>query len=205
MDTKIILINGKPGSGKTTAAAGLTERISNEHLPVFHFSMGNRLRSIAGGETPSKHSEAVKNEIDKLFLAKMITPSIPALVLEEVIERNPNHIIVVDGYPRTKDQLPSFHKTAKKLGSQVLSFELIISDSLACERLLSRNQRLGEAEYTQEMAERRVQEYAEITAPVIDEIADSYYHVPIDASRSLNDKLSQMEKEAYDYLASLQR
>ena len=93
---KLFLIIGAPGSGKTTDA----ELIAAKHENITHYSTGDMFRAeILSG---SKRGQI----IDTYVSAGNIVPiDIAIETIIGAIKKAPTPIVVIDGYPRSVEQM----------------------------------------------------------------------------------------------------
>ena len=93
---KLFLIIGAPGSGKTTDA----ELIAEKHDHVTHYSTGDMFRAeVASG---SERGKEIESYISKGNLVPI------AIVIETIvgaIKKAPTDVVVIDGYPRSTEQM----------------------------------------------------------------------------------------------------
>lgn len=128
---KLFLIIGAPGSGKTTDA----ELIAQKHNSITHYSTGNMLRAeIASG---SKRGL----EIDSYVSNGNIVPI--EIVIETIvgaIKNAPTDIIVIDGYPRSIEQMTELDKYLdnEEEVELVNVIEVEVSQDTAFQRVLGR-------------------------------------------------------------------
>lgn len=200
MKTGLVVISGKPGSGKTAAAIELVSRLNTYGINAYHISIGDRLRSIASGAIESKHSQSVKKHLGRLSLAQPIPSHIPGMVIKEAIDDQPAGLLALDGYPRFKEQLSDFHSIATKIGSGVLSIEMVLPDNTSSKRLLNRSKRTGEASYSPSLIAQRLEEYRLHVSPVVNAIAQEYKHIEINADQSFDEVVTSMYSKVLDYL-----
>jgi len=128
---KLFLIIGAPGSGKTTDA----ELIAQNHENITHYSTGDMLRSeVQSGSDAGK-------EIDKYISNGLIVPiEIAIKTITNAIKNAPTEVIIIDGYPRSIEQLNALDEYLKHDSSLKLInvIEVKVSKEVACDRVLGR-------------------------------------------------------------------
>jgi len=129
---KLFLIIGAPGSGKTTDASLIAEKNSQK---IAHYSTGELLRSeVASGSELGK-------TIDSYISAGNLVPlNIVIDTIVTAIKNSPKDIILIDGYPRSVEQMKALDEILAKESqiSLVSVIEVVVSEEVAKERVLGR-------------------------------------------------------------------
>ena len=128
---KLFLIIGAPGSGKTTDA----ELIAERHDEITQYSTGDMFRAeVASG---SEQGKIIKSFIEKGNLVPI------AIVIETIvgaIKKAPTDIVVIDGYPRSTEQMTELDKyLATEDSVELMSvIEVEVSQETAKNRIIGR-------------------------------------------------------------------
>ena len=128
---KLFLIIGAPGSGKTTDA----ELIAKQHDEITHYSTGDMLRAeVASG---SELGSEINNYISKGLIVPI---KIAIETIVNAIKNAPTDIIIIDGYPRSMEQLNALDDYLNSDSSLELCsvIEVSVSEKTARDRVLGR-------------------------------------------------------------------
>ena len=148
-----VLLFGPPGSGKSTQGALLSE-----HLGVPHFSVGDLLRAKAESDSPEAGAIA-----EKMKTGAMVEDATVYELLKEPLSTHTGGFIL-DGFPRTQEQLPMLERLDGELGlGDYLSLDISVPAEVTRTRLLSR----GRADDTPEVINTRLERYEEMAAPIL--------------------------------------
>ncbi|MBU0632424.1 adenylate kinase [bacterium] len=153
---KLFLIIGAPGSGKTTDA----ELIAKQNEAITHYSTGDMLRAEVA--TKSKLGLEINNYISKGLIVPI---KIAIETIVNAIKNAPTDIIIIDGYPRSMEQLNALDEYLQSDASLELSsvIEVYVSEETARDRVLGRNRG---ADDNNEVFNNRMKVYTEPLADI---------------------------------------
>ncbi|UFU02417.1 adenylate kinase [Ruania suaedae] len=168
-NTRLVLL-GPPGAGKGTQAARLAE-----HLGVPAISTGDIFRrNVADrtelGQLAQKYMDAgeyVPDEVtNKMVAGRLAEP--------DAVDG-----FLLDGYPRTAAQVSELDSMLAGRGLTHV-IELTADTDEVVQRLLNRAREQGRADDTESVIRRRLEVYAEQTAPLVDVYAERGLLVQVD-------------------------
>ena len=157
--TRLLLI-GPPGAGKGTQAARLAEAYG---IPAI--STGDIFRENVKNETElGREAKAFMDRGE--YVPDSLTN---ALVRDRLSHEDAKNGFLLDGYPRTADQVAELdHILAEQGNSLTAVVQLVADTDEVVRRLLNRAIEQGRADDTEEVIRHRMDVYAEQTAPLID-------------------------------------
>lgn len=180
---KLFLIIGAPGSGKTTNAELIAEKNNN----ITHYSAGDMFRSeVASGSQRGKI-------LDSYMSKGNIVPIDMAIeTIVDAIKNSPTDITIIDGYPRSIEQM-------NKLDSYLLeenSLELVsvieveVSEGTARDRVLGRSR---DKDDNTEIFNNRMKVYTEPLKDIQDFYNSKNILKVISGERSIEEIVNEME------------
>ena len=155
-----LLLLGAPGSGKGTQAARL-----KDSLGVPHISTGDLLRAeVAAGSKLGLEAKEV------MARGELVSDAILLGMLEDRFSRaDTAGGFILDGYPRNLAQAAALDALLARIGQPMdFAVQLEVPAELLVERIAGRAQAEGRADDNPESVRKRLQVYADQTAPVID-------------------------------------
>ena len=159
-----IVLLGAPGSGKGTQAALMVEQFK---LP--HISTGAVLRSAAGAGT--ELGLKAKAVIDR---GELVSDDIMLELIEERLSQaDAKAGFILDGYPRNIAQAEALDGLLTRLERPLdEALQIDVDIERVIERIALRASEEGRSDDSEKVARKRMQVYAEQTAPVVDYYAD---------------------------------
>ena len=128
---KLFLIIGAPGSGKTTDA----ELIADRHENITHYSTGDMFRAeVASG---SERGKIIDSYVSK---GNLVPIDIVIETIVGAIKNAPTDVVVIDGYPRSQEQMTELDKyLANESEVELVNvIEVEVSEDVARDRVLGR-------------------------------------------------------------------
>ena len=171
MSARMVLL-GPPGAGKGTQAARIAERLN---IPAI--STGDIFRANVAGAT--ELGTQAKAYMDK---GEYVPDSITnAMVADRIAQADCENGFLLDGYPRTTAQVGELDSMLEASG---LALDVVVEITADAEavvaRLLKRAGEQGRADLTEPVIRRRLEVYAESTAPLADLYAERDLLVQVD-------------------------
>ena len=148
---KLFLIIGAPGSGKTTDA----ELIAAKHNNITHYSTGDMFRAeVASG---SHRGQIIETYISA---GNIVPIDIAIETILQAIKNTPTDVIIIDGYPRSLEQMTELDKylISENEVELVNVIEVEVSEQVARDRVLGRSRG---ADDNVEVFNNRMKVYAE--------------------------------------------
>ncbi len=180
---KLFLIIGAPGSGKTTDA----ELIAENHKNITHYSTGDMFRSeVASG---SQRGALIDTYISKGLIVPI---DIAIETIITAIKNAPTDVIIIDGYPRSFEQMNELDKylmdeTEVELINVI---EVVVSPEVARDRVLGRARG---ADDNVEVFNNRMNVYIEPLKTIQEFYESKNLLVKINGERTIKEIVDEME------------
>jgi adenylate kinase len=167
-----LLIMGPPGAGKGTQAAFIAE-----HHGVPAISTGDIFRrNVAEGTELGREAQRFMEAGE--YVPDEVTNS---MVRNRLAEADTAHGFLLDGYPRTLAQVEELDSMLEPGGHRLDAVIVLEADrDELVQRLSHRAQVEGRVDDTEDVIRRRLEVYAEQTAPLIDVYRDRDLLVEVD-------------------------
>lgn len=179
---RIVLI-GPPGAGKGTQSALMADKFQIPHL-----STGEILRAACADQTAVGRQAAQFMERGDLVPDEMIQD----LVFNELSQSSCDNGYILDGFPRTVPQAEEFDSW---LAKRDRALSLVLKFSVTEDVLLSRLAGRGREDDAREIVKQRMQQYLELTKPLVDYYQDrGVLHVVRGSQGSAEDVFATIEE-----------
>ena len=163
---------GPPGAGKGTQAKFIAEKFSIPHISTGDIFRENLKKETAIGLEAKSYmdrGEYVPDDVTNRIVADRLTWPDAAKGF------------LLDGYPRTLDQVKFLDETLKSQNHQVdRVIELVADINTLVKRLLNRAKEQNRADDTEEVITKRLEVYLAETAPIIDNYKNKNLVIQVD-------------------------
>ena len=154
-----ILIMGPPGAGKGTQAVGLAQRIGGAHISTGDIFRENVAQETELGKSAKQYMEAGKYVPDEVTNA----------MVRDRLNQPDAESFVLDGYPRTADQVGELDSILADLGAKLDGVLLLVVEDREelVQRMIKRAETSGRADDTEEVIRHRQDVYNQETAALV--------------------------------------
>ena len=181
---KLFLIIGAPGSGKTTDAQLIAEKNSDK---IVHYSTGDLLREeVASG---SELGKTIKSYIDN---GNLVPLEIVINTIKNAITKAEKDIILIDGFPRSVEQMKALDEMLKNSDNidLVSVLEVEVSEEVAKDRVLGRARG---ADDNEKVFNNRMRVYLEPLKEIEEFYQNQNKLIKINGERSIEEIVDEME------------
>ncbi len=155
-----LLIMGPPGAGKGTQAVALAERVGGAHISTGDIFRANVQEQTDLGREAQRYMDAGEYVPDEVT---------NAMVRDRLAQDDARDAFILDGYPRTLDQVSTLDAILSELGTELDGVvELVVDPEELIARLLKRAETSGRSDDTEEVIRHRQEVYTAETAPLLD-------------------------------------
>jgi adenylate kinase len=192
-----LVLLGPPGAGKGTQAARIAERFG---IPAI--STGDIFRTNVGAGTPlgiaagafMDRGEYVPDEITN------------AMVRERLAEPDAADGFLLDGYPRTVDQVRVLDQILGDRGEHLCAvLQLVVAEDELVERLLKRGADQGRRDDTEDVIRQRLALYSAQTAQLATLYGDRSLLSVVDGSGEIHDVTSRLLEPLAEHASGCNR
>ncbi len=179
-----IVLMGPPGAGKGTQAVVIAQQLSIPHISTGDIFRANLKAGTPLGIEAKKYMEAGE------YVPDSVTNG---MVADRLSQPDAEAGFLLDGYPRTVDQV---HALNAILAESQLSLDKVVeitadTDEVVA-RLLNRAKEQGRADDTEDVIRRRMEVYAEQTAPLTEVYEEQGVLVRVDGMGSVDEVSSRI-------------
>jgi adenylate kinase len=174
-----LLLMGPPGAGKGTQAKIVAERLG---IPAI--STGDIFRENVAGQT-----ELGRTAQQYMDAGEYVPDDVTnAMVRDRLAQPDADAGFLLDGYPRTQDQVRTLDDMLADRGHRLDAVVVLDVDrDQLVERLLKRAETEGRTDDTEDVVRRRQEVYAEQTAPLIEMYRERDLVVTVDGAGGVSE------------------
>jgi len=177
-----VVFMGPPGAGKGTQAGVLAARLGIPHISTGDIFRANVAEGTELGRQAQQYMDAGE------YVPDSVTN---AMVRDRLTHDDCRPGFLLDGYPRTVEQVAELDAMLRSANQQLdVVVELTVDVDEVVDRLVKRAQEQGRTDDTEDIIRRRLQVYAEQTAPLIDTYSERGILVKVDGM-GLIDEVSE--------------
>ncbi|PWJ55453.1 Adenylate kinase [Quadrisphaera granulorum] len=176
--SRVVLL-GPPGAGKGTQAALLAQRLGVPAISTGDIFRANKAAGTPLGREAQRYMDAGEYVPDELT---------NRMVADRLAEPDAATGFLLDGYPRTTAQVRTLDEVLAAHGTGLDAVLEITADvDIVVARLLKRASEQGRSDDTEDVVRRRLEVYAEQTAPLAAAYASRGLLVTVDGVGSVQD------------------
>lgn len=170
---------GPPGAGKGTQATALAARINGAHISTGDIFRANVAQQTELGVLAKRYMDAGEYVPDEVT---------NAMVKDRLSQPDARESFLLDGYPRTLDQVHTLDGILAELGTRLDGvIALTVDSEELISRLLKRAQDSGRSDDTEDVIRHRQEVYVAETAPLLDVYRERGILAEVDGMGSVED------------------
>lgn len=182
-----MVLMGPPGAGKGTQAAALAGRLGIPHISTGEIFRANVSEDTDLGRQANRYMAAGE------YVPDSITN---AMVEDRLSQSDAANGFLLDGYPRTLEQVGELDRILTGLGTKLDRVVEITADTNeVVARLLKRAEIEGRPDDTEEVIRRRLEVYAAQTEPLVHVYADHGILVRVDGMGAVDEVTARLLTE----------
>jgi len=184
-----LLFMGPPGAGKGTQAATLSEKLGVPQIATGDIFRANVSAGTELGQTAKRYMDAGD------YVPDSVTNE---MVRDRLSEPDARAGFLLDGYPRTVDQVSTLDSILADLGTRldgVVALKVPKDELVA--RLVRRAEEDGRSDDTEEVIRYRQEVYAEQTAPLLQEYSSRGILIEVDGTGDVDDVQERVMNAVY--------
>lgn len=174
-----VVFMGPPGAGKGTQAVLLAARLGIPHISTGDIFRANVSEGTELGKQAQQYMDAGE------YVPDTVTN---AMVRDRLTHDDCRPGFLLDGYPRTVEQVAELDAMLRSAGQQLdVVVELTVDIDEVVKRLVKRAQDQGRSDDTEDVMRHRLEVYAEQTAPLIETYSERGLLVRVDGMGLIED------------------
>lgn len=174
-----IVLMGPPGAGKGTQAKFVAESFSIPHISTGEIFRANVAAGTDLGIEANKYMD--KGE----YVPDSVTN---AMVADRLAQPDTANGFLLDGYPRTLEQVGALEQILANLGTPLdNAVEITANTEIVIARLLNRAKLEGRADDTEDVIRTRMRIYAQQTEPLVAVYSDKGMLIQVDGMGTVDE------------------
>ena len=171
----VVFVIGGPGCGKGTQCKRIIQNFG-----YVSFSTGDLLRKYV-----EEKKDGYEDIANKMKEGALISSETVMKVLKSYILNSDNKKILLDGYPRNKENMQIWEKEMKGKVNVKAALYFEVSNEEMKKRILGRNE--GRADDNEETINKRLATFERETKPIVEEFESKNILIKIDGMKSVDD------------------
>ena len=179
----VVFVIGGPGCGKGTQCKRIVEKFG-----YVSFSTGDLLRKYV-----AEQKEGYEEISKKMQEGALISSEVVMKVLKSYILNSENKKILLDGYPRNKENMDIWEKEMNGQVNEAGALYFDVSNEEMKKRILGRNE--GRADDNEETITKRLATFERETKPIVEEFEKRKILIRIDGMRNVDEISKDVSKQ----------